>query len=71
MGRNISKPDSLFPTDLFAFGNSGREKNQLILVHMILRLNGVGIRTLLGIKESAPQTSMRLDIIEDEPHMLS
>ena len=23
----FSKPDSLFPTDLFAFGKSGREKN--------------------------------------------
>ena len=27
LGRNISKPDSLFPTDLFGFGKSGREKN--------------------------------------------
>ena len=27
MGLNISKPNSLFPTDLFAFGKSGREKN--------------------------------------------
>ena len=29
MGRSISEPDSLFPTDPFAFGKGGRGKIQL------------------------------------------